>query len=165
MLAQLAAVASFTFTNGATVTLHQLAPVPPTDSFCLPARVRTCQVTPRPDTAYRLRLIVLQGTKADTLPLSARGAMQGYWLAAAAVVRQDTAGPFPVGTSRVSITCDALMCRASINDPTRWGSSYAYLRPGPLPKAEVQQLADALWFAATGLKRPWQVYPYTWRQS
>lgn len=55
-------------------------------------------------------------------------------------------------------------CRASIFNVQLWGSTYSYLRPGPLPLAECLQFAKALMHAGghpVVNPPPW---PYAWVQ-
>ena len=141
---------ALTFANGATVRLSALPT--PSDSFCLPARVRVCQSV-TPDTAHRITVTVTQGVRSVALPLTAAAARQAYYLMSAAVVRSDTVGPVSVGTARASALCDALACRVVIN---------TFIRAGPLPKPQVQRFADALWYASGGPVRSGQSYPWVW---
>lgn len=55
-------------------------------------------------------------------------------------------------------------CSASIFAVVLWGSTYAYLKPGPLPAEQVEILSGALLQSAGAQPAGSIVWPYTWKQ-
>lgn len=67
------------------------------------------------------------------------------------------------------VACGKASCSATIFNIQLWGSTYTYLRPGPLPIGEVLKAAQALFFAERGttdtlLGRAPPRWPYFWKQ-
>lgn len=63
-----------------------------------------------------------------------------------------------------TLTCGQDSCAGSIIDVAIFGTSYAYLRPGPLPKAELKTVARLLYYAAGLQPDSLITIPWTWRQ-
>jgi len=141
-------VASFTFTNGARVEVRR-------DSG--------------PDP---VALHMSQGIRSATQRLDASTA--GHWAYEAAIastigsrlLAPDSLEGYArvLSAFTVRVSCGRAGCKATVINLQLWGSSYAYLRPGPLPLPQMLILAQALRQAA-GLPNvgapPW---PYTWQQ-
>lgn len=142
-------VATFSFTNGAQVQVIR-------DTTAAPVVLRVSQgvrnVTQRLDKeiaghwSYEASITSILGST-PTAPDS----LEAYSRA--------------LGAFTTRINCGRAGCKATIMSITLWGSTYAYLRPGPLPLPEMLNLGKAMRQAA-GLPNipPTGGWPYVWKQ-
>lgn len=111
------------------------------------------------------------GIRSATLHLGPDGARAVRWLVlqttglGSSVLRPDSLN----GTSRmflgitVTVRCGAKGCMGTIFSKQLWGSNYAWVRPGPLPPAEVQTFGLALLQAAQ-IATP-GTWPHEWTEG